>query len=316
MAGTIVASVAGRVFDAGVRRGVSAEALSGVLRRSRRSLTDDARLPVARLYDAFALCLRQTQDAGFPLQAATEIALEDYAVLGFALMVSESADQAFGRLARFGHLITDSGAWRFNAETNQLDWVRAGARTLGHRAANECAVAELVNGLRRTFGSRLVLKGVRFRHAAPAHLGAHQRFFDAPIRFGQPTEGVDLPADMLAMPSQLKNPAMSRFFGSVLDRRGAKKQPVSAQLKEVLAQQLSSGTLTAREMAQRLGMSERSLRRSLTAEGTSYRAILEYVRRTTARELLEAGHRVTETAFLLGFSETSALSRALRRWRR
>jgi AraC-like DNA-binding protein len=61
-------------------------------------------------------------------------------------------------------------------------------------------------------------------------------------------------------------------------------------------------------------MSERSLRRALADEETSFRDVLDDVRRTIALEMLQANQSVTEIAFLLGFSETSALSRAFRRW--
>ena len=54
---------------------------------------------------------------------------------------------------------------------------------------------------------------------------------------------------------------------------------------------------------------------SLAEEGTSFRKILETTRRDKALELLGRGqNRVTEAVFLLGFSETSAFSRAFRRW--
>ena len=56
------------------------------------------------------------------------------------------------------------------------------------------------------------------------------------------------------------------------------------------------------------------MRRALAEEGTSYRALLDDLRREAAFELLDGKRTVTETAFLLGFSETSALSRAFRRW--
>ncbi len=62
-----------------------------------------------------------------------------------------------------------------------------------------------------------------------------------------------------------------------------------------------------------LGTTERTLRRRLEAERTSFRKLVEEVRRDRAADLL-ARSSVTETALRLGFSDTTAFSHAFRRW--
>ena len=68
------------------------------------------------------------------------------------------------------------------------------------------------------------------------------------------------------------------------------------------------------KIARDLGISARTLRRNLEQEGTSLRALVDDVRRERADELLATGTPVKEIAFVLGFSETSAFSRAYKRW--
>jgi AraC-like DNA-binding protein len=318
MTGTVVATVAARIFDVALRRGVNEAELTRTLRRKRTALTEDARVPIGLVYDAFALCLRQTRDPSLPIQVASEIQLEDYAVLGFAFLTSDSPDDSLQRLARFGHLITDSGRWSLERDpTNRLvrlTWLRAGPRSLGHRAANECAIAEVVNGFRRVLGTRFNPSAIRFRHARPNDVRAHVRFFRAPLEWLANADGLDISEGLLALRSPDRNPAMNRFFAGLLEVRGKGTESVSDQLRGHLAQQLPSGPPLLNALARKLGMSERTLRRKLRAERTSFRALLDEVRRTSALELFRAGRSVTEAAFLLGFSETSALSRAYRRW--
>jgi AraC-like DNA-binding protein len=68
-------------------------------------------------------------------------------------------------------------------------------------------------------------------------------------------------------------------------------------------------------LARRLGLSNRSLARALEREGTSYRAVLQEVRTTLSAEYLEGGkNSVTEVAFMLGFEDATAFSRAFRQW--
>jgi len=69
------------------------------------------------------------------------------------------------------------------------------------------------------------------------------------------------------------------------------------------------------QMAKRLAMSERALRRALRNEGTSFRVLQdEFRREATLRLLSSPDLSVTDVALMVGFSEASALHRAFKRW--
>ncbi len=315
MGATLIASVVARVVDEGTRRGVDAKALEALV-GPRAALVADARVPIDATFACFALCLETTRDPGFPIHVARSVSIEDYSVLGFASMTSPNAAVVFERMARYGHLISDSGSWGMKTTPTKLEltWVRAGKRTLGHRAANECAIAEIVGGLRAGFGALAVPTRVHFRHAAPRDASAHEAHFGAKIAWGSAHDGVDLPVSLLSARPSGENPALSRYFDEVLERRAKARATCADRVRALLVESLSSGPPTAAKVARDLGMSERSLRRALADDETTYRALLDDLRREAALELLESKRSVTETAFLLGFSETSALSRAFRRW--
>ena len=62
-------------------------------------------------------------------------------------------------------------------------------------------------------------------------------------------------------------------------------------------------------------MSERTFARRLAAEGLSFRAILDELRRDLAVGYLEETQlQVSQIAWLLGFHQPSAFSHACRRW--
>lgn len=311
---TISATLVARVWDVGVRAGLPPAELQALLGRRRDTLVRDTRVPIAQVYECFAAALRVSKDPGFPIEVATTITLEDYSVLGFALMTSTDGAEAFDRLQRYGHFITDSGEWqhRQRADEIQLIWHRAGPRTLGHRAANECALAELLHGLRGGIRAGLRPKQVTFRHAAPADVRAHVRFFGCPITWGAGTDSLVVPADVLALTARNANPAMRSFFDTQLG--SSPPRDWSSRVRTAIQRELSSGAPEAATIARDLGVSARTLRRCLLAEHTSFRHLLDETRRELALELLRAGNGVTDTAFLLGFSETSAFSRAFRRW--
>jgi AraC-like DNA-binding protein len=62
-------------------------------------------------------------------------------------------------------------------------------------------------------------------------------------------------------------------------------------------------------------VSTRTLRRRLSEEGSSYREIVDEVRADLARHHLAREKRdIDDVAFLLGFSDQSAFTKAFRRW--
>jgi AraC-like DNA-binding protein len=89
---------------------------------------------------------------------------------------------------------------------------------------------------------------------------------------------------------------------------------VAEEVRILVAQRLSSGAPMA-EVAGVLGLSERSLRRHLTDAGTSYRTVLDEVRRGAAEDLLRRpGLSVDDVARELGYAEATSFGAAYRRW--
>ena len=86
-------------------------------------------------------------------------------------------------------------------------------------------------------------------------------------------------------------------------------------LKRLIAELLPDERPTIERVAPRLGMSIRTLQRRLRDWGQSFEGIVDDTRREIAIARLTAGHTsITETAFLLGYSDLSHFTRAFRRW--
>ena len=73
--------------------------------------------------------------------------------------------------------------------------------------------------------------------------------------------------------------------------------------------------MTAESIATTLHMSRRTMTRRLEEEGTTYKDLLDGVRKQLAvGYLTETSMGVGEVAFLLGFSQGPAFHRAFKRW--
>jgi AraC-like DNA-binding protein len=174
-------------------------------------------------------------------------------------------------------------------------------------------VAATLSVMRELCGAHWSPERVVFSCAKPPDVGLYRRFFGAPCRFGSLRTALVFPASVLerrlagADPEQLRIlQAQARArddFGLVFRLRRA--------LRTLLLAQATSGN----EVAKLLSMHRRTLNRRLKAEGTTFQEVLDEVRFEAACQLLDTGRiPITEIAASLGYAETSAFSRAFRRW--
>ncbi len=90
---------------------------------------------------------------------------------------------------------------------------------------------------------------------------------------------------------------------------------VGQRVRSVLLEVLPGGGFGMDAVAQRVGMSRRSLQRHLEAEGLSYTDLLQSTRHALAQHyLLKTDLPVAEISFLLGFEEPNSFFRAFRGW--
>jgi AraC-like DNA-binding protein len=68
------------------------------------------------------------------------------------------------------------------------------------------------------------------------------------------------------------------------------------------------------EIARVLNVSPRTLRRRLADSNTSFRGILDDIRRLIAEDLLGEGNTVTDVAYRMGYADAASFSRAFKRW--
>ena len=82
-----------------------------------------------------------------------------------------------------------------------------------------------------------------------------------------------------------------------------------------IAQSLSEGIPAVSDIASHFNMSARTLQRRLSERGCSFQNLIDGARRELAKQLLrETSYPLAEVAFLTGFSEQSAFTRAFKRW--
>jgi AraC-like DNA-binding protein len=87
------------------------------------------------------------------------------------------------------------------------------------------------------------------------------------------------------------------------------------RVEELLTSVMQDADVSIDTVAGKLGMGRHTLFRRLRAEGVTFRRVVDELRHKLAVQYLsENKFAVNETAYLLGFSDPAAFSRAYKRW--
>lgn len=189
------------------------------------------------------------------------------------------------------------------------------------RHGNELWLATLFVRAREETRAEVAPVRCWFGHAAPrdpAVLDEYRRVLGTSrLDFGAGSTGFALPEAVLRLPLLGADPVLA----AVLDRLSTEalraqgcRRGVAAQVYRLVREELDGQIPPLGRIGKRLGQSERSLQRRLGEEGTSYRELVDQVRRDLARLLLAQKVPRDEIARRLAYAETASFSRSLARW--
>jgi AraC-like DNA-binding protein len=279
----------------------------------------EQRLPESVPREVWRLAAEETGDEAIGVHVAEALTPGAVDVLEYAFRASPTLGDGLGQVARYIRVMHDRGTVSLVPEG---DGVRLTASVPPghpvHRQQIEFFFAIWLRLARDTCKPDLAPLDASFPHEPPARLDEHRRFFACPLRFGQPVMGLLMARGDLDRPMHGADPALAALLGRQLDKLLVslpEDASVSARARVLVKDDLPSGSVSVDRVARQLAMSVRTLARRLEAEGTSFRHLLDSVRRELAvAHLGDPQMDLAEIAFLLGFSESSAFHRSFKRW--
>lgn len=305
-----------------VARGVEMQHLCQVADFPRLSLSNpDGMMDGVTAGRVWQAALAETGDPHMGLHSGEIVQPADLGLLGFAMMSSETLQSALDKLARYWNLMTNATLIKPTLAANSailelrvLDL--PGNFLLRNRHPVESSMAAGLAIARSLVGRRLPLVDAASIYPAPSDTREYERVFGRRLRFGAETNLISFDAAALRLPVLHTNPSLASALEDQLERRVQQNATtVRDRVRRELAQALRGEVPGLAEVAQALTMSERALQRDLQLEGTSFRMVLDDLRRDLALEYLrDARHSIADISFLLGFSEPSVLHRYFRRW--
>lgn len=263
--------------------------------------------------------LRMMQDPLPGLTAAQRKITTVFGLAGFLLQTASTVGVLLDTLMQVEPLVGDTGLTRVEREDNRarVSWeTRFSDPYVRHQASDFILAGYAWALMTASRPGVRVLDSVHFEHAAPAdpmQLRRYLTHFGCPVYFGEPRNEIVLAPGALALTLPSADPQLFVVLEQharklIEERRNAPSVVDLARSR--LHQLLQAGEPSRERLAEEMGLTSRTLHRKLQEAGTSYRELLDDLRRDRARELLrESTLSIQEVAQRAGFDETASFTR-------
>ncbi|MFT3808837.1 MAG: AraC family transcriptional regulator [Micropepsaceae bacterium] len=321
---TVSAGLFRGLLQFAVSRGAERQALLNASEVSEADIAEqDLRVPLARYIALMRAGKQLSGDPALGLHFGETMRLDEISVVGLIGFAAATMEDALMQLNRYGRLVIEfEGAeegdrFRLVRESGALWVVDARRNPNVFPELTEATFARMVAGTRQ-FGETPLVRAIEVTHDAPAHAAEYERVFRAPVTFGARRNAMSIDPAWLATPIATTPRYVFGIFSeraeallAVLD--GAKT--LRGRIERLLLPILHTGTANMETVAKDLGASRQTVFRRLRAENVTFAGILDDLRYRLAVDYLASRKvSVNETAYLLGFSDPAAFSRAFKRW--
>ena len=283
------------------------------------TIDPDERLPISSVQELLSGAIFLTGDEDLGLKAAREIVHGEYGALEYASRSAATWSDALNTIGRYMRLVNDALRFSFQVEGDRVLVQLDSTVKLERAAADFQSAAFHISGSYSWPSDFTPEFDVQFVHARPANTDEYERtFLRATFQFGAPFNGFIFPREYLDIKPPSADPNLHTLISRHAEAMLAElpvTDSLTARVRDLLTRELAGGNPTVRHIARAVSMSERTLTRHLENEGTSFKDLLDDLRRRLAlRYVRRSDLPISEIAFLLGFSQAAAFHRAFRRW--
>ena len=182
---------------------------------------------------------------------------------------------------------------------------------------SEEAVSRWVAFTRKSVTVKTPPKSVHFSHPCNGDIKNYQDFFQCPVYFNSDYTGINFDSSLLQQPLVGFNPELLKLLMGYADMIVDKKQKGADNdlITRFILKRLPEKVPSIIEAAEHLGISQRTLQRKIKERGTSFKYMVEDVRKEYAFSyLLNTNYKMSYIAQILGYAEQSVFHRAFKRW--
>jgi AraC-like DNA-binding protein len=293
-------------------------------------LNQDNRIPLANYLAMLESGIELCNEPALSLLFGEAVGLPDISIVGLMGQLAENSEDGHRQLNRYGRLALDeddgdaSSPMEIVREGSDV-WVRSTSRIyVEHPLLTESAFARTVCSVRAMMASRPdfanqpFLKALRFTHKEPGYRAEYDRIFGVPLFFDSPMNAMLIDEALMQMKQPRPNPYLSdllKAHAEGLLENLERSKSIRGRVESLLIPVLHTGEANMDMIAGKLALSRQTLFRKLRAEGVTFEKVLDELRHKLALHYLSGEKAsVHETAYLVGFSDPAAFSRAFKRW--
>jgi AraC-like DNA-binding protein len=284
-----------------------------------------SRIEGERFEDLLCWFIEQSSNPLFGLQTSQFVQPGSYSVIGYIAMSANNMLEALSRVTLYEKLVGDMGITetrQFDEHNMEIRWLCRHQRQPIRRHLIENILGSWVRYARWLINNDdLNPTQVWLEHSPPAdksQVAEYRKVFGCEVLFNQPYSALIVQHHLLL--HRLRQPDPVLF--STLDAHAAQKlselgldngslsQRVQLRIRAIIEKNIPR----KEQIADDLGMAERTLHRRLKEENTSWQALLDEVRDDLAQALLrDTALSQSDIAERLGYSDTRSFQRAFKR---
>lgn len=257
----------------------------------------------------------------FGLWYGNQFSPQDLGLWGYASISSPTVGAALENLVGFFRFQQESSVMSLAEDESgliRLEYQIQAPDIIERRQDAELSLGMFFNVIREGCGANWVPEEVHFEHPKPENWKEHESAFSAPVYFSQPVNALLFKPDIMKRSMPGRDLALMTIMQTCLETVGEENvRPVSlmGRIQNTIRTLLPEGYPSLEQVAMTLKLSRSVIQRELSYEGLAYKDLIETTRRELALMYIKQRHLpFSEITFLLGYSELSAFSRAVRRW--
>jgi AraC-like DNA-binding protein len=286
----------------------------------------DARIPLSSYVALMRAAQALTADPALALHFGAAFEIDELSIVGLIGRACETWEQAFAQLTRYGQLaidvpVDDPQGRRLiiEREGNQVWIVDTRSNPNAFPELTESAFARMAAAVHRKRSGVENVAAIHVTHRAPAYAEEYERVFGLPVMFESGRNALLMKDDAFA---NIPLPKPSRYVFGILSARAEAllreldtAVTIRGRVESAIMPVLHTGETTMGVVAANLALSRQTLARRLKSEGTTFEKLLDDLRHRLALAYFsDSKVSVHQCAYLIGFSDPAAFSRAFKRW--
>lgn len=253
------------------------------------------------------------------LRLGKRLAVNTHGALGFALLNCATLNDVLDMFSRYLATRTPLLKLTMTQESHaiRLDLLELFDIEPIRRCFLEAVVMSVSNILSFVFNKEGVLQRVRFPFSRPEYEESYHALLKCSVEFNHSHTVLWLDNVGFKQPMMTTDQHSLHQATKMCDlelEKNIQLQSIAAQVRLLLISSRSE-FLSLEQVAQRLSMTTRTLHRRLAKEQQNYKAILQDVRFTLAKQyLVNQTNSIKQVAYLLGYEDVANFRRAFKKW--